>query len=60
MNFHCDGCRAPLASLNTVCPKCGRWNDAVRLAPTKPQPITEADREYMREALARLNSKETQ
>ena len=56
MTFPCDGCGAALASLNTVCKTCGRWNDAVRLAP--PRTITEADREYMRVMLARLSGEE--
>lgn len=52
MTFPCETCGAALESLNTVCPDCGRWNDEVRLA--RPQPFTEADREYVRAMLARL------
>lgn len=56
MTFPCETCGAALASLNTVCPECGRWNDAVRLA--RPRPITDADREYLRAMLARLSGEE--
>lgn len=56
MTFPCEGCGAALASLNTVCKTCGRWNDAVRLAP--PRPLTDADREYLRAMLARLRGEE--